>query len=111
MRLGNLMVFRGTCTCGPILAKSLYQESLSEIFVEKPDWVTAERRLRRSVALDPTPFFVHIELGNIYLKEGQRDDALSAYGDALKYAPSDPKLRHQIQAQIQKVSSELPGWY
>jgi len=103
-RFGNLMVFRGTCACGHILAASLYQESLSLIFADKPDWATAERLLRRSAALDPTAFFVHIELGNVFLRQGRRD-ALRAYFDALKYAPSDPQLRQPIQAQIQRVSS------
>ena len=104
-RFGNLMVFRGTCACGPILAGSLYQESLSEIFAEKPNWANAQRLLQESVALDPSPFFVHIELGNVYLKQGERDRALQAYSDALRYAPSDPAFRRPIQAQIQKISS------
>jgi Dolichyl-phosphate-mannose-protein mannosyltransferase len=104
-RFGNLMIFRGTCACGPILAGSLYQESLTEIFAEKPDWAAAERLLRHSVALDPTAFFVHIELGNVFLKQGRRDDALRAYSDALRYAPIDPVLRQPILAQIQRVSS------
>jgi hypothetical protein len=60
------LVFRGTCACGPILAGSLYQESLSEIFAKKPDWTAAQRLLEESVALDPSPFFVHIELANVY---------------------------------------------
>lgn len=104
-RFGNLIVFRGTCACGPILASSLYQESLSDIFADKPDWAAAERLLRQSVALDPTAFFVHIELGNVCLSQGRRDDALRAYSDALKYAPIDPALRQPIQAQIQRIYS------
>lgn len=108
-RLGNLMVFHGTCACGPILAGSLYQESLSEIFAEKPDWKVAQRLLEESVALDPSAFFVHIELANVYLAQGQRDRALQAYSDALRYAPSDPAFRQPIQAQIQRFSAESSG--
>ena len=108
-RFGNLLVFRGTCACGPILAGSLYQESLSEVFAEKPDWTAAQRLLEESVALDPSPFFVHIELANVYLTQGQRDRALHAYSDALKYAPSDPQFRQPIQAQIQRVSIDTTG--
>jgi len=104
-RFGNLLVFRGACACGPILAGSLYQESLSKIFTEKPDWTAAQRLLEESVALDPSAFFVHIELGNVYLKQGQRDRALQSYSDALKYAPGDPHFRQPIQSQIQRVSS------
>ena len=105
-RFGNLMVFRGACACGPILAGSLYQESLSEIFAEKPDWAAAQRLLQESVALDPSAFFVHIELANVYLTQGRRDRALQAYSDALRYAPSGPAFRQPIQAQIRKISSE-----
>ena len=108
-RFGNLLVFRGTCACGPILAGSLYQESLSEVFAEKPDWTAAQRLLEESVALDPSAFFVHIELGNVYLKQGERDRALRSYSDALKYAPGDPQFRQPIRAQIQRLSSDTAG--
>lgn len=108
-RFGNLMVFRGTCACGPLLAGSLYQESLSEIFAEKPDWTVAQRLLEESVTLDPSAFFVHIELANVYLAQGQRDRALQSYFDALKYAPADPALRQPIQAQIQRFSKAAGG--
>lgn len=104
-RFGNLLVFRGTCACGPMLAGSLYQESLSKIFTEKPDWTAAQRLLEESAALDPSAFFVHIELGNVYLTQGQRARALQSYSDALKYAPGDARFRQPIQAQIQRVSS------
>ena len=109
VRFGNLLVFRGTCACAPILAASLYQESLPEIFAEKPDWTEAQRLLEESVALDPSAFFVHIELGNVYLTEGQRDRALDSYSDALRYAPGDSQFRQPIQAQIQKMSSGPAG--
>ena len=103
-RFGNLMIFRGTCACGPILAGNLYEEALSEIFAETPNWSAAERLLRQSVVLDPTAFFVHIELGNVYLKQGSRENALQAYSNALHYAPDDPMLRQAIQAQIERIS-------
>ncbi len=106
-RFGNLMIFRGNCACGPILAGSLYEESLAEIFAKDPDWATAERLLRYSAALDPSAFFVHIELANVYLRQDRRDDALRTYADAVQHAPQDPRLREPIQAQIQRLSSGL----
>jgi predicted Zn-dependent protease len=96
------MVFRGTCACGPVLAGSLYQESITKIFAEKPNSAAAQRLLQESVALDPSAFFVHIELANLYLTQGQRDHALQAYSEALRYVPTDPVLRQPITAQIQK---------
>jgi len=102
------MIFHGTCACGPILAGNLYEEALSEIFAEKPNLSAAERLLRQSVTLDPTAFFVYIELGNLYLKQGSRENALQAYSDALHYVPADPMLRQPIQAQIERISAQPP---
>lgn len=103
------MVFRGTFACGPLLASSLYQESLSEIFADKPNWATAERLLGESAKLDPTAFFVNIELGNVYLRQSRSDYALRAYSEALRYAPNDLEFRRPIEAQIQRISSQPSG--
>jgi hypothetical protein len=86
-RFGNLLVFRGTCACGAILAPASYEDAVSKIYAEKPDLEEAERLLRQSLALDPSPFFVHIELGNVCLKRGSRGCSVQAYSDALQRVP------------------------
>jgi hypothetical protein len=108
-RFGNLLVFRGTCNCGGILAPSLYFAALSKIYAEKPDLEEGERLLRQSVRLDPRGFFVDIELGNLCLKRGSRENAVQAYSDALQHVPNDPELRQSIEEQIKRVSSEPLG--
>ena len=62
------------------LARNLYSLGIASAYAEKPDLEAAERLLKESAADDPTAFFVHIELGNINLKQGLRDAALQAYG-------------------------------
>jgi hypothetical protein len=62
--------------------------------------------LKQSIALDPKAFFVDIELGNLLVKRGAREDALSAYSAALQHAPNDADLRHSIEDQIKRVSTE-----
>jgi hypothetical protein len=54
------------------------------IYAEKPDLETAERLLRQSVSLDPSAFFAFIDLGNVCVKRGAREDALQAYSGALQ---------------------------
>ena len=105
-RFGNLLVFRGTCACGAILAPASYADAVSKIYAEKPDLEEAERLLRQSLTLDPSPFFVHIELGNVCMKRGSRENALRAYSDALQRAPNDPEIRRSIEEQIKKLSSQ-----
>jgi hypothetical protein len=64
-RFGNLLIFRGTCACGSILAPGFYFDAESKIHAEKPDLQEAEQLLRQSLTLDPSAFFAHIELGNL----------------------------------------------
>lgn len=108
-RFGNLLVFRGTFDCGGIFALNLYFDAVSKIYAEKPDLQAAERLLRQSVRMDPSEFFADIELGNLCLKRGSREDALQAYSDALQHTPSDSELRRSIEEQIKRVSSEPLG--
>lgn len=105
-RFGNLLIFRGTCACGSLLAPGFYFDAESKIHAEKPDFQEAEQLLKQSIALDPSAFFAHIELGNLLLKRGAREDASRAYSEALQHAPNDAVLRQSLEEQIKRVSSE-----
>ena len=105
-RFGNLLIFRGPCDCESLRAQILYSEALVRIFSETPDLVGAERLLRQSIRLDPSPFFVYIDLGNMLLKRGARDDAVRTYSEALKRVPGNPEISRTIEEQIARVRSE-----
>jgi hypothetical protein len=105
-RFGNLFVFSGTLRMSGKLARNLYGLGIRKEYAEKPDLEAAEHLLRESAQADPSAFFVHIELGNIYLKRGLRDQALQEYGAALQYAPSDHVMRQSIEDQIRRLSTQ-----
>jgi len=105
-RFGNLLIFRGPCACGGLLAPVVYTEAEAKIYSETPDLQGAERLLRQSIQIDPSPFFVYIELGNLLLKRDAREGALKMYSEALRRVPDDPETRETIQEQIKRVSSE-----
>ncbi len=105
-RFGNLLVFRGNFLLPGKQATTLYYAARSQIFTEKPDLEEAERLLKQSAALDPDAFFANIELGNVCLRRGSREDALRAYTAALQHGPNDSALRQAIQEQIKRVSIE-----
>ena len=107
-RFGNLLIFRGRCACGSLLAQPVYSEAVARIFSETPDLPGAERLLRESIRLDPSPFFVYIDLGNLLLKRGARDDALKTYSEALKRVPGNAEISRSIEEQIARVKSEPP---
>jgi hypothetical protein len=105
-RIGNAIVFRGTFMLPGEQAPTMYFLADLKLYAEKPDLEAAERLLRQSAAIDPTAFFVNIELGNVCLKRGLREDALRAYTLALAQAPNDSALRRSIEEQMRRVTSQ-----
>lgn len=105
-RLGNLFIFRGTLNLPGEAASDFYWRGINRIYGGNPNDAEAEEAFRRSVELDPTAYFVHIQLGNLYLKSRSREKCVRAYSEALKYAPEDPKIRSALQNQIRRVSRE-----
>ena len=103
-RLGNLFIFHGTFYLPGQAASELYFRGLDRLYGEKPDDTEAEKSFRRSADLDPMAYFVHIQLGNLYLKGRSREKCVRAYSEALRYAPEDPEIRSALQNQIERVS-------
>jgi Dolichyl-phosphate-mannose-protein mannosyltransferase len=106
-RFGNLLVFRGTFALPGKQATTLFFAAVRRIYIsDKPDLDQGERLLRQSAEMDPSAFFVNIELGNVCLRRGSREDALRAYTAALEHTPDDHDLRQSIQEQLQRVARE-----
>jgi tetratricopeptide (TPR) repeat protein len=97
-------IYQGTFYLPGEAAEVLYGQGIDYTFGEKPDEAAAEKAFLRSVELDPSAYFVYIQLGNLYLKRSSREQCLHAYSDALKYSPDEPALRSAVQNQIQRVS-------
>jgi len=97
-------VFRGNFNLPGKTSAALYDAALQKIFTEKAELQAAESMLKQAAALDPEALFVNVELGNVRLRLGSRDGALSAYQAALQHVPNDPSLRQSIEHQIQRLS-------
>jgi hypothetical protein len=109
-RFGNLFVYQGTFLSPGDAAAALYFHGIDELYSDKPDDVAAEKAFQQSTEMDPSAFFVYIELGNLLLKRGAREGALRAYSDALKYAlkyaPEDALICHPIELQIERFAHQ-----
>jgi hypothetical protein len=107
-RFGNLLVFRGPCEgCEALTSQGLFYGSIGKMYAQKPDLVAAEQMLKMSIAFDPTtPYFVYLQLGNLYLRQGSREKALQAYSEASGCASAYPEQKQLIDAQIKRVSSD-----
>jgi len=108
-RFGNLVVYHGRFRLPGLAAGALYDWAMEKIYTDKPEWDLAEKFLRRSEEIDPSTFFVHIDLGNVLLRRGARDEALQEYTEALKSAPDDRPIRQSIEEQIARVKKQPSG--
>jgi hypothetical protein len=108
-RFGNVFVYRGTFLSPADAAAYLYFHGIEKHYADKPDDAAAEEAFQQSAEMDPTAFFVHVELGNLLLKRGAREGALRAYSDALKYAPEDALIRRPIAQQIERIADHPDG--
>ena len=105
-RFGNVFVFRGTFKTDDLIASRLFYSSLDKIYSDKPDIGEAIQRLSRAVEIDPRAFFVALELGNQYLKIGNREEALRAYRIAKDNVPPTDDTSELLARQIERVETE-----
>jgi tetratricopeptide (TPR) repeat protein len=107
-RFGNIFVFQGTIERPTAaIARRLYLQAVyNHIYVSEPDIQAAIKKLEQSVELDPTPFFTSLELGNQYLKLGDREDALRAYRVAFENAPRTDSIYELLEEQVRRLETE-----
>jgi hypothetical protein len=104
-RFGNALVYRGTFDISPLLAEDRYVEGLNQLNVLR-DSATAEKTFRLSAELDPTSFWTFIELGDIYLTQGNRAQAVRAFQDALAHAPANTVFSRELEAELQLLAAK-----
>ena len=102
-RMGNVFVFRGTFQRSPsVAARVLYFRAMyRNLYTPNPDAPAAIELLKRSVEIDPAAFHVALELGNQYLKLGNREEALRAYERSLEYAPRTDSISEVLAQQVE----------
>jgi tetratricopeptide (TPR) repeat protein len=107
-RMGNLFVYRGTFPASQAMqAYALYFRAMrTKLYTDQPDVEEGIKMLSRSVELDPKAFFVALELGNQYLKVGDREGALRAYRSARENAPASDSICELLERQIERVQAE-----
>ena len=104
-RFGNLFVFRGTFKFPEFRNMSLALRARNKIYTAQPDIEGAIKLLNRVVALNPQNFSNAVELGNQYLKVGNREEATRAYRIARENAPPDNAISQLLAHQIERVAT------
>lgn len=105
-RFGNLFIFRGAFKLPEARVTALTLRARNKIYTAEPDIDGAIKLLTEAVALNPKKFSNAIELGNQYLKVGNREEALRAYRIAKANVPPDDKFSDLLTRQIERVVTE-----
>ena len=103
-RFGCILVYRGTFDLAGARALRFTFRAMDAEYSSQPDLPKAAEYLSRSLEIRPTTYYRWIELGNVQLKRGLRDDALLAYEMAKTYAPVGDEIVGPLTDQIRRVS-------
>jgi cytochrome c-type biogenesis protein CcmH/NrfG len=68
----------------------------------------AELLMARSLEANPKVYYRWIEMGNILIQRGKRDEALKAYENARTNAPAGDEIVGLLAQQIQRVMRQDP---
>jgi len=78
--------------------KSDYHLELGRVLIRNPRRrADAEQCLRRAVQLDPTSVASFLALGQLYRKMGRDDEAREAFGEALRWEPTNVEAARELE--------------
>ena len=101
-----MLVYRGTFNLPGPRASRFYYRALEVEYSDQPDLAKAAEYLSKSLEILPNVYYRWIELGNIQLQRGLRDEAVLAYENAKKYTPAGNGIIEPLAEQIRRVSQE-----
>lgn len=107
-RFGHVGIWHGEMTRPQTRAGSLYAMVQDYIYKENgSDWKLVSDRLEEVVAQLPMAVAAGVELGNAYLRQNRRADAIVAYRRLLTQdkVPVAPSIAAQLQAQIARIET------
>jgi hypothetical protein len=107
-RFGHVGIWHGTMRRPQTRASSMASRVTDYIYKENGhDWALVAARLEEVVAQMPQKVDAGVELGNAWLRLGERDKAVTAYRRLLEQdkVPLEPMLAEQLQAHIDRVTT------
>ena len=111
-RFGYVGIWHGEMTRPQTRAGSMFSKVGDYIYKDGgDDWKLVSDRLEEVVAQLPAQVGAGVELGNAYLRQGRRDEAIAAYRALLAQTkvPVEPSIAAQLKAQIAAIEAAPKG--
>ncbi len=108
-RIGNLLIYRGTFHLPWLRENKLLFRARRLLTSPKPELDKAEAQLREVLTINPKSFVAFLQLGNLMLRRGERDEARQFYERAREQLGTDDQtMRAVLTQQIERLSSNEP---
>ena len=107
-RFGIVGIWHGEMTRPQTRAGSMFSKVSDYIYKENgDDWKLVSDRLEEVVAQLPAKVDAGVELGNAYLRQGRRTEAIAAYRGLLTQdkVPVEPSIAAQLKTQIAMIEA------
>lgn len=107
-RFGYVSIWHGELNRPQTRAGALFSRVSDYIYKDNgSDWKLVSDRLEEVVAQLPAKVDAGVELGNAYLRQGRRGEAIVAYRGLLTQdkVPVEPSIAAQLKAQIAKIEA------
>jgi len=106
---GAVESFTWATRLDPIKAPYFYYQGLCLMNIPRRKH-EAEESLQKAIEIDPTKIEFHIELSNLYIKNGLKSKALGVLNNALNHHPDSPRINDAIAAAGEgKLSAVAAG--
>lgn len=80
-----------------------YQTSLALVYIAQDRLTQALELVHQALHLEPRYALAHFLLGMIHEKRGEKEKALAAYQEVVRYSGEDESLRQSAEAQINRL--------
>ena len=102
-RIGVMQVFEGSVSLPRARARTLANHAAAKLYGTTPNVEDALKLLEEAVILAPGMAGIQIEMGNVRLLRGEREQALAAYRAAREGPAVDVTLRGLLDAHMRAV--------
>ena len=104
-RIGNLLIYRGTFHLPWLQEDRLLSAARRVLGTAKPDLERGEAYLQEVLTVNPKSFVALLQLGNINLRRGLREESVRFYQLAREQVQDDEATREALDRQIERLSA------
>jgi hypothetical protein len=107
-RIGNLLIYRGTFHLPWLRETKLLLRARRFLAMSQPDFDQVQEALSEVLTINPNNFGALLQMGNLKLRRGERDEAVKFYSRAREQVSENAGVSAALARQIARLTSNEP---